>query len=369
MNKFIKLIILIAVISWKPTISMASTPSDYSSTINIEKSYDLNSPLPEIYLWENKRINIPTPNGKPNGLDFFLSCLSDSNDNYGACPTLPTWNGEGSYVLLSFVEKKTNIKHAVVVKGTVNNSCSIIKFTGAPGGCPYNGLNYNVYIPQDELKKFPIGGVWFAHLKLRTGQWHAGVGSINDSWPGFMDAYWEANITLNITDNNNIRIWFPQFHGNTANIIMPIIPAYWASNTPSRVMAEKIIDTCLYDGYNSNSKTFQITFNSDDIDNTSQEFILRRATTPGESFLPYQIFVSSPGSSEALQMVKPGEQLIYSGMSSIAIRQVMMPGLPEPVACAPWSIKIKLKPFDLSKQQAGHYVGVLKVTFTPSLDK
>ncbi|EQA6838797.1 CfaE/CblD family pilus tip adhesin [Salmonella enterica subsp. diarizonae serovar 65:(k):z] len=48
--------------------------------------------------------------------------------------------------------------------------------------------------------------------------------------------------------------------------------------------------------------------------------------------------------------------------------QVVMPGLQVPVVCVPWPIKIKLLPFDLSRQPAGHYSGTLSLTFTPSLD-
>lgn len=74
---------------------------------------------------------------------------------------------------------------------------------------------------------------------MQAGQWHGGTGSEPSSWPGFMDAYWKADITLHITDNNNIRIWLPQYHGSTANVVMPITPAYWAL----QVSAEKVVET------------------------------------------------------------------------------------------------------------------------------
>ncbi|EBT4809566.1 hypothetical protein CK284_21880 [Salmonella enterica] len=45
-----------------------------------------------------------------------------------------------------------------------------------------------------------------------------------------------------------------------------------------------------------------------------------------------------------------------------------MPGFQTPVACVPWPIRIKLLPFDLSRQAAGHYSGTLSIIFTPSLD-
>ncbi|EIL6232561.1 hypothetical protein LL560_003341 [Salmonella enterica] len=61
-----------------------------------------------------------------------------------------------------------------------------------------------IYIATEELRKFPAGGIWHAQLTMQAGQWHGGTGSEPSSWPGFMDAYWKADITLHITDNNKI---------------------------------------------------------------------------------------------------------------------------------------------------------------------
>lgn len=368
-NKFkfnFKLMMLFFVIAGLPAISLATVPSDFALSATVEKTYDLSSPS-KIQIW-NKSYSMPTPNGKQNALSFFLVCMSDSNTDYGACPVKPSWSGLGSFVSLSFVEERSHIKHDAIISGEMQTACGGTKrFTGTPGGCRGNGLTYNVYITQNELKKFPIGGIWRAHLKLQTGQWHGGTGCINNIIGCRMSAYWTADITLKVTDDKNIKIWLPQFHGSAASVVMPLSPAYWPSNQHRQVTAEKTVEACLYDGYNSNSQTFQVTFTSNSIDANSRNFILKNTTTPGSSSLPYQVFVSSPGSSGALKMVKPGEPLVYSGMNTKAIRQVMMPGLQEPVACVPWPIKLKLKPFDLSQQPAGHYTGILNLTFNPSL--
>ncbi|EKN3348210.1 hypothetical protein O8E94_003562 [Yersinia ruckeri] len=340
-----------------PSMAIASVPADFSSSVNVESSYDLSSPYPILIL--DKGLPDITPNGRPSGIGFYLTCTSNSNPDDGECPTHPSWWGSGSNVSLSFYEKRTGLKHVATIFGRLSTSCGSKLFTGGPGACN-SGVHYNINIPSDELKKFPIGGVWSAHLKLRTGQWHGGEGSI-DQTDGFMEVYWTADITLKVTDTHNIKIWFPQFHGSSANVVMPL-------NKPSVVTAEKTVDACLYDGYNSSSNTFQVTFNSNDVDQKSHDFILRNNSTSGGAVLPYQVFASTPGSSDAIQAVTPGKTLLYSGMNTAAIRQVMMPGLQTPVACVPWSIRLKLKPFDLLKQQAGHYSGVLNLTFTPSLD-
>ncbi|EAX2188489.1 hypothetical protein AOS13_24225, partial [Salmonella enterica] len=330
--------------------------------------YELSSPF-KIYLWKDKNFTGVTPNGRLVPPEFFLSCFSESDFDNGACPLYPSWGGAGSNVSLAFYEKNTNMKHVAIIGGTryAYGCLSTAGITDAVTGCPGGGLIYNIYITSDELKKFPVGGVWSAHLRLKTGQWHGGPGSVDPGWPGFMSAEWKADITLNVIDNKNIHIWFPLSQSGTTNVVMPIIPAYWTLNKPGVVTSEKTIDACLYDGYSNNSKTFKITFNSNNVDAVSGDFILRNNLNPDKSTLPYQVLVASPGSSDTVQQVKPGVQLSYSGINFTGSRQVMIPGLHAPVACIPWPIKIKLKPFNLSKQQAGHYTGTLDLIFTPSL--
>lgn len=352
-----------------PSMSMASVPSDFNRSVTINDWYNLGTQK-KITVWDEY---IYDPKNMPNGYrvanDFYISCLSENNSAYGACPVYPSWWSGTKDVLLTFVEKRSNLKHVAAIQGySVAPGCDLRRgFASSPTTCLTGGVKINAYISPSELKKFPIGGIWAAHLKMRVGEWHGGNGAETAGWPGFMNVYWTADFTLKITDDNNIRIWLPEFHGSEANVIMPITPAYWALNKPGQVTAEKIIDACLYDGYNSNSNTFQVSFNSSNVDATSRDFILQNTSEPGGSFLHYQVLVSHPGSSDPVRVVNPGESLVYSGMDTSVIRQVMMPGLQEPVACVPWSIRLKLKPFNLSKQQAGHYSGVLNLTFTPSL--
>lgn len=368
-NQFKLIIVLFFVIAGVPTISRASVPGDFSSSINVDQSYDLSSPPSQVWLWNNKQVTGNTPNGKPVGIDFFVTCLSDSNTLYGACRVRPEFGGGGRNVLLSFTEKRTGLKHTAVISGWFSTGCVPINpFASATGGCDTDGVSYNIYIQEDELKKFPVGGVWHATLKLRVGQWHAGQGSIVDQVPGYMDVYWTADIHLNITDKNNIRIWLPQFHGRTANVVMPVMPAYWALNKPGLVSAEKVVETCLYDGYNSNSQRFEVTLNSNYTDSTTQDFLLQNTSEPTSKPLHYQVIASPPGQPGAMQRLNPGETQTYTGVNLTGIHQVMMPGLQVPVACVPWPIRIKLLPFDLSRQTAGHYNGTFSITFTPSLD-
>lgn len=341
----------------------ASDVFNYSVTIN--ETFDLSNPS-LVSIWK-KDIDGTAPNGFPATTEFYLTCLSDKNPDYGACPVYPKWASRGgTYVSLSFSEKRSGMKHTVTIEGTEIGPCSAAKFASTAAGCDWGPTRYNVYISAEELKKFPVGGIWMAHLKMRTGEWHAGKGALG-GWPGFMGTYWTADITLHITDNNNIRIWLPQFHGSTANVVMPVMPAYWALNKPGLVSAEKVVETCLYDGYNSNSQRFEVTLNSNYTDSTTQDFLLQNTSEPTSKPLHYQVLASPPGQSGAMQRLNPGVTQTYTGINSTGIRQVIMPGLQTPVACVPWPIRIKLLPFDLSRQAAGHYNGTFSITFTPSL--
>ncbi|EBM4325288.1 hypothetical protein D0B42_25305, partial [Salmonella enterica] len=247
-------------------------------------------------------------------------------------------------------------------------------FTGCywgerPGFTHYFGGTYcsgnaqvSTWISRGELKKITTGGVWKAHMKLNVAQWH------NPHWGILPNTFWESDITLDITDDSNIRIWLPQFHGSTANVVMPVIPAYHALHQPGQVSAEKIVETCLYDGYSSNSRRFEVTLNSDHTDPVTQDFLLQNMSDPTGKPLHYQVIASPPGQPGTMQHLKPGVTQTYTGINTTAIRLVMMPGLQTPAACVPWPVKIKLLPFDLSRQPAGHYSGTLSLTFTPSLD-
>ncbi|HBC5825680.1 TPA: hypothetical protein KEV35_004613 [Escherichia coli] len=370
MNSIYKLIMLFLAIAVLPVTAFSKSPAEFNASANVNYSYDLSSSPGDVYLWKKKYVSGPMPNGQSAVTDFYISCLSDTNPENGACPVYPSWGVPRSNVYLSFTEKRSGLKHVIEIRGNVTSWCSYkYKFASANfgQGCQIDGITYNVYMAEDALKSFPAGGIWTAHLKMRVGQWHGGTGS-SGGWPGFLDAYWTANITLHITDKNNIRIWLPQFHGSTANVVMPVMPAYWALNKPGLVSAEKVVETCLYDGYNSNSQRFEVTLNSNYTDSTTQDFLLQNTSEPTSKPLHYQVIASPPGQSGAMQRLNPGVTQTYTGINSTGIRQVMMPGLLAPVACVPWPIRIKLLPFDLSRQAAGHYTGTLSVTFTPSLD-
>ncbi|MBB9725933.1 hypothetical protein FSI43_023025 [Escherichia coli] len=359
----------------------ASAEVELNPIYNVSTSVDLSSPqkidIANYYIhdWQI-----------PPGL--FFVCRSTIDATNGRCPftnihnaiTHAWWHPSNTVkadnVELLFTEQRTGRKQLLLIKGTLywhqeyysdsrNVSSGFIGVNAGSFGY-VNEMTTTIYIPADELRKLPFGGIWKAHLNLISSA-YAKTGLTTGASTANPIGTLQADITLNITDNHNIRIWLPQFHGSTANVVMPVMPAYWALNKPGLVSAEKVVETCLYDGYNSNSQRFEVTLNSNYTDSTTQDFLLQNTSEPTSKPLHYQVLASPPGQSGAMQRLNPGITQTYTGINSTGIRQVIMPGLQTPVACVPWPIRIKLLPFDLSRQAAGHYNGTFSITFTPSL--
>ena len=132
--------------------------------------------------------------------------------------------------------------------------------------------------------------------------------------------------------------------------------------------------SCMYssilrrDGTHFDDLIDEVTLNSNYTDSSTQDFLLQNTSVPTSPPLHYQVIASPPGQPGTMQHLNPVVAQTYAGINTTDIRMVMMPGLQTPVTCVPWPIRIKLLPFDLSRQAAGHYSGTLSVTFIQSLD-
>jgi len=140
-------------------------------------------------------------------------CLSSSSPVSGACETGPTSSIViPSVVQLEFTELRSNVKATVNFHGSKQLYSSFNGLYCGPKvrmnwgntfgcGAGPDAAKLFLFIPRTEIAKLPFGGIWQATLKLRTG--------------GYQEAYhgtWTANITLHVSDNNNISIYFPQFN-------------------------------------------------------------------------------------------------------------------------------------------------------------
>ncbi|EFT2485856.1 hypothetical protein HVH02_004860, partial [Salmonella enterica] len=284
MNLSVSLLCLILLFS-----NQASAEAELNPSYNVSTSIDLSSPqkvpVANYYIhdWEI-----------PPGL--FFVCRSATDATNGRCPFTNTRNARttawwhpsdtvtADNVELLFTEQRTGKTKILLLKGTLywyqeyyegtrDVSSGFIGVNGGSFGY-INIMRTTINIPTDELRKLPFGGIWKAHLNLISSD-YAKTGLTTGASTANPVGTLQADITLNVTDNHNIRIWLPQFHGSTANVVMPVIPAYHALHQPGQVSAEKIVETCLYDGYSSNSRRFEVTLNSDHTDPVTQDFLLQ----------------------------------------------------------------------------------------------
>ncbi|HAK7944013.1 TPA: hypothetical protein H2V50_004430, partial [Salmonella enterica] len=148
---------------------------DFSTTIN--QSFDLSSPPESIQVWDHTYTSdsphLPGTSFGPVA-NFALSCLSSSNAQYGACSTYPTKGGPGEYVKLAFTEKRSHMVKELTVMGYYENYYNFKKNFANVITPLINATRQHIYtyIPDSELKKLPIGGIWKAHLELPVWAMH-----------------------------------------------------------------------------------------------------------------------------------------------------------------------------------------------------
>lgn len=279
-------------------------------------------------------------------------------------------------VALLFTEQRTGLTKTLIINGNIkwtaqyipsDDRSSLTGFIGVNGGDPgyYTNMTTNVYISANELKKLPFGGIWTAHLNLISSS-YSRIGTLGVSKNASPVGSFKASITLNVTDKNHIQIYLPQYSGKTANVTMPIMPTKLGYK--GKISAKKTIETCLYDGYSSNSHSFDLTFNSNNIDTVQHDFTLINANNPKGKSLHYSVLAANPFANGSQEVLQPNVTKTYINMNRVAYIEAIVPGVSTAVACIPWPITLKLKPFLLSQQPAGHYEGALNLTFTPSLN-
>ena len=307
-------------------------------------------------------------------------CLSSSSAEYGACPTTSTWNDNGTTLLpLIFTEQRSHMSVTLNLQGyhsvqiTSGGGCgemgtklvNAATTSSCSGRAGDEALLY-ISIPPDELAKIPAGGIWQADLKMSLMQW------VKQSGPSNKLADWHARITLNVTDNNNQQIYLPEF-GQAAplvNLNMRPLPGNGINKVS--VIGSASIDVCLYDGYNANSSAFMLTINDSYTgqgNRTMTDFSLVRQggnESNDRDRIDYLVDILNPDTN-TIQTVTRGTQMTFTKIQQAHIRQVHLPGLPQPVICVPAPLTLSTQMFEINSKNAGGYRGTLELNFTPSL--
>lgn len=319
-------------------------------------------------------------------------CLSTTDSTSGACPTTTDTSGRygSTQISLKFTERRSRISVDLIATGVniriisaspveacngfVTSTTWSLNGAGAaycdaPGRPYINGSSVTVVIPSAQLKRIPTGGEWSAQLVLDGKPYPTGPTTVK----------WVADIKLTVTDKGNIQAFLPQFPTGKARVDLNL-RAQPLPSAGSRVTGLAMIDLCLYDGYNSNSSSFQLTF-KDALPRGARlpgEFSVVRKASPSappadqnnpSDRIDYTVEMSGPALGSGKPGVRPlvnGETFNMTNIGDANIRAVRIPQVITPVVCTPVPLTLTAVPFNQLDKRAGHYEGTLSVVFTPS---
>lgn len=329
----------------------------------VTATFDKASPPSQIDIWKDESGGYDTSNTGLWGRNSWV-CTSNSSPANGQCATSPQWYGYGhTQVQLEFKEQRSGITQVINVSAyhKLGDYDDLLSTAAAFWDGLYE-TKETAYISSSELQKLPVGGIWKAELKMSLMQWD----------PRIKLADWNAHITLNVTDNNNQQIYLPEFGEAAPLVNLNMRPLPGAGTQKMSFTGRANIDVCLYDGYNANSSTFMLTLNDDftgQSDRSGLNFsIVRQGGNVNEKRdrIDYTINILNPDTN-TMQTVSRARQINFTKIQQAHIRQVHLPGIPEPVICVPAPLELSTDYIEVSSKNAGYYRGTLQLNFTPSL--
>ena len=154
----------------------------------------------------------------------FWTCGSASDPDKGACPTSGVWSNAQvlSVLSLRFTEARSGMSVVLLLHGWnqkkwADGQCptgpmnaindGVRAACGVANGTRNDEKRLWVVVSPAELARLPIGGVWKAELHLRLNQ-----------WPSGHLANFTAAITVNVTDNQNMQVYLPEFRSATPRV-------------------------------------------------------------------------------------------------------------------------------------------------------
>lgn len=352
--------------------------------------FDKQSPPSQVDIWVNESGGYDSSNPDKWGLNT-LVCISSSDPVHGKCITNPDGNASRGIasIPLQFIEKRSKLSAVINVSGYYtkvwipNVGCendtdprplysSGIQDCVDAGNIHSDQNLFSVYLTQSELKKLPVGGVWEAQLSFNLKDWAY--------W--HVLGKWNSTITLNMSDNANQAIYFPGFGGGQGQNAAPHVDLNLRPlpggdrQVLGKLSGSAALDMCLYDGYGSNSRQFQVQFSeppeypANPDGRKSGQFsvyndIGDRSDTGNR--LDYGVKMYFP-ESNTFQDVVNGEVYTLPNINTDDIRAVRLAtNIPNPVLCVPTPLQITTPAFDIVAKHNGHYTGKIRVIFTPSL--
>ena len=299
--------------------------------------------------------------------NLVLLCRGSKLTTMGSCANAPVenntlWsapvNNGGTEISLQFTEQRSGVTRDIKLLGYKRIAGAYMALQNWSSKLHAGGSSFYVGIDIAELNRFPYGGIWKAGLKM-----HLYDRSDRRLYE------WNADITINISDSQNMQIYLPQLSGNTPTVDLNL-QRRSGTGASAMVSGNAHIDTCLYDGYNSNSKRFTLTASNPE----GSDFIVknqgRDAKAPNRGKISYQVLASTPGSSGVGTLpMHPGVAKEFTLPANVNVTAVQLPNIVGSVLCVPWGIELKTETFRLADKLAGTYHGKLNITFSPSTNQ
>jgi len=376
-KKIKNLFILINAVS--PLTAQADVMPPQDQTINIEESFDRSTlPTTRIQLWNRQSAGYDTANATRYGDNYWL-CQSTTSYNSGACSTT-IYRGriEGHKpIQLDFFEKKSG--RVVRLNIMAYRESRFIPATKGCGEYSAYGVGdirqsttrwceesprvyapevvMSAYINPTELAKIPAGGIWEGNLIINSMQYN----------PRQKIATWRARIVLRVSDSKNITVYFPDFHSASPTVDLSLQAK--PTERGQMLSGETHLDMCLYDGFNAQSQSYEITL-TDEMNFSGRkngEFSVVKSggsSIHSNMRIDYRAQLTYNGKPV---IINNNEAIELYGIDGSNSREVFLPNIPQSVYCTPTPLKLITPPIFTIEKSPGLYRGKLKLIFTPSI--
>jgi len=365
MKRIAAIALMLAVASAGLSDADAQHPSDTaptSSEQHVVLGWDRAASPGDIELWPRKTLLAYEEAGTLGHGGAFLTCRSSTDAGTGRCPTTDTQDsasGLGSVIPIRFTEQRSGVQVELEVEGELRRADShgtcgadrwspvvqplwtSVRFpcTGAVG------TGAGLWLRADQLQRL-VAGRWTATLALELGspsQLHL--------------ASYRFTFDLTVTDRDAAGVYFPAFDSVTPQVGLNL--RYDPGG--QRIAGHTELDMCLYDGLGSHSAYVGVTVRDSEGDTSRGDLfsVWHRDGERDESRrVDYAVSLTHGGARNRL---RNGEELLLTGLDSVQLRRVNLPGSIDPVFCVPTPLTLETPSFSASSKRAGYYSGGLKV--------
>lgn len=348
-----------------------------SPSVSVLQEYELPSGAPaDDYIWDHGYI----------GAAGYYQRSFPFDCNYPNIQQTCTHQSDRSTINVMFKERRSGMQFSLILYGYLSAYYYDAADPNASAICvgasnlPLNNVQYyscqkpedlstfttnsrllTVWIPQSEMNKLPVGGVWEGHLQLISG----------GNWAGHK---YTADITLKGKATGKQDIYFPEFNGANPLVQLDLHPT---GSVTGNSFAEDVttLDMCLYDGYNSNSDSMTLSFSDEGRAGAGRnegDFSIYNTATGGTAAaerIDYHLEMFDPHSKSWMAVKNNNSFVLSAGVNGQdQIRPVRLPSISYPVVCAPTPLRLIVDKFRVTEKAAGYYKGTLHVEFSPSLN-